>query len=149
MQETIMRTMDMQAERGKTTEQDKQHTKEVFDGVFEDLYARFGSDESCRLFDDVKPALERLRVGGHRLAVVSNSDERLRSILESLGILDKMDFVVVSSEVRCWCEEESFVDSKSALESNHMEHDPDSHFPKFLKSLRVCIKWISLWFPGR
>lgn len=98
VQETIMRTMDLQAERGETTQHDKQHTKEVFDKIFDDLYSQFGTSSSYKLFDDVKPSLDRLKAEKHRLAVVSNSDERLPEILQSLGILDKLDFVVVSSQ---------------------------------------------------
>ena len=39
-------------------------------------------------------------VPGVKLAVVSNFDTRLRSILEDLGLVDLFDCVVISAEVR-------------------------------------------------
>jgi putative hydrolase of the HAD superfamily len=50
-------------------------------------------------FLDAAPALAALRAGGHRLAIVSNWDCSLRSVLGSLGLSGAVDAIVVSAEV--------------------------------------------------
>lgn len=44
-------------------------------------------------------ALERLKAGGMRLAVISNSDGRAAAALEAGGLLDQFEFVIDSGEV--------------------------------------------------
>lgn len=44
-------------------------------------------------------ALARLRAGGLRLAVISNSDGRAATALEAAGLLDQFEFVIDSGEV--------------------------------------------------
>jgi len=70
-----------------------------FGGWFEDLYREFGSASAWAPCDDAVPALEALRAGGVRLAVVSNWDGRLRRILEEHGLRPYFDAVVISAEV--------------------------------------------------
>ncbi|KAL4926869.1 uncharacterized protein BDV17DRAFT_293213 [Aspergillus undulatus] len=68
-------------------------TKEVPDALVQDLLTRFSSDRGYRLFKDVKPFFHKLR-DRHRLhaprkvivGVVSNSDDRISSVLEALRI---------------------------------------------------------------
>ena len=50
-------------------------------------------------FDDVVPALERLRADGARLAVVSNWDVSLHEVLERTALRRRVDAVVSSVEV--------------------------------------------------
>ena len=47
---------------------------------------------------DAAPALAEVRRAGLRAAVISNSNGSVRSILESLGLADHLDFVVDSGE---------------------------------------------------
>jgi putative hydrolase of the HAD superfamily len=56
--------------------------------------------DSLRLtpFPDAAPALAALRAGGLRLAVVSNWDCSLRSVLSELGLAGAVDTIVVSAE---------------------------------------------------
>jgi putative hydrolase of the HAD superfamily len=42
------------------------------------------------------PALDRLRAGGYRLAVISNADGRVEGLIEGAGIRDRFEFVMDS-----------------------------------------------------
>ena len=64
-----------------------------------ELFERFAEADAWRVYDDVVPALERLRAAGLRLAVISNWDERLPRLLDALGLASRFDAVVYSSAV--------------------------------------------------
>jgi putative hydrolase of the HAD superfamily len=66
---------------------------------FPELYERFAGPDAWRIFDDVLPALDALAAAGIQLAVISNWDERLRPLLEQLGLAKYFETVVVSCEV--------------------------------------------------
>ncbi len=66
---------------------------------FPALYDRFAESTAWRVFDDARPALEKLRARGVRMAVLSNWDERLRPLLCALGLDDFFETLVVSCEV--------------------------------------------------
>ncbi|MBI4614153.1 MAG: HAD-IA family hydrolase [Planctomycetes bacterium] len=51
-----------------------------------------------RVPDETRRGLDRLAAAGVRMAVVSNSDGRVREILRRVGILDRFEFVIDSSE---------------------------------------------------
>ncbi|SPF04635.1 HAD family hydrolase [Streptomyces sp. MA5143a] len=55
--------------------------------------------ENYHCFPDVPHCLERLRVNGHQLGLVSNFDPWLHDILSSTGLAPWFDTIVVSSEV--------------------------------------------------
>jgi dihydrofolate synthase/folylpolyglutamate synthase len=64
-----------------------------------DLYNHFATAAPWRVFDDVRPCLERLRRRGLKLGVISNWDERLRPLLRSLDLDKYFDSIVVSTEI--------------------------------------------------
>lgn len=66
---------------------------------FPKLYERFAQADAWRVFDDVTPTLAALRQRGLKLGVISNWDDRLRSLLESLQFTDWFDSIVLSCEV--------------------------------------------------
>lgn len=68
-----------------------------FDPYFEAVYRRFDDAAVWRIYDDVLPALERLRAAGCRLAVVSNFDSRLHTVLGNLGLRPWFDAVIISA----------------------------------------------------
>lgn len=70
-----------------------------FDAFFQELYDLFARAECWRLFDDAVPVLERLKRQGLRLAVISNWDHRLFSIVKRLGLSDYFEQVTASSVV--------------------------------------------------
>jgi putative hydrolase of the HAD superfamily len=68
------------------------------DAWFADLYERFTRPGVWILYDDVLPCLDI--VGRRaRLAVVSNFDGRLRTILRNLGVADRFEHLFISSEI--------------------------------------------------
>ena len=67
-----------------------------FEAFFADLFEYFARADSWELFVDAEPTLAALRVGGLRLAIVSNFDGRLTRICEGLGITRYFDTIVMS-----------------------------------------------------
>jgi len=63
------------------------------------LFLRFAQADLWRVFDDVPAHLEGWHRRGLRLAVVSNFDSRLPGLLDSLGLGQWLEAVVVSSAV--------------------------------------------------
>jgi len=68
-----------------------------FDEFFQCLFEEFSSCRHWMLERGCVDLLGRLREAGARLAVVSNFDSRLPSVLEGLGIARFFDVIVVSS----------------------------------------------------
>jgi putative hydrolase of the HAD superfamily len=65
--------------------------------AFAAVFEHFATRAAWRLFDDVRPALRTLAGRGLRLAVVSNFDTRLVTLLEVFGVAAAFDAVVLSS----------------------------------------------------
>ncbi len=72
------------------------HTKPRF---FDHLYDEFALPHCWRVHDDVAPTLERCRTRGLKLGIISNWDERLRPLLEQIGLAPYFDAIVVSAEI--------------------------------------------------
>jgi len=66
---------------------------------FPELYEAFADPSAWRVYDDVRPCLERLRQNGVKLGVISNWDERLRPLLKALDLDRYFDAIVISCEV--------------------------------------------------
>ncbi len=66
------------------------------DGLAQALYRTFTDLGNYRLFDDAVPILERLRSDGFRLGLVSNFEEWLERLLESLGVSTFFEIQVIS-----------------------------------------------------
>ena len=66
------------------------------DGLAQALYRTFTDLSNYRLFDDAVPTLERLRADGFRLGLVSNFEEWLERLLESLGVSGFFEIQVIS-----------------------------------------------------
>lgn len=63
------------------------------------VYDRFGDPGHWALYEDVRPALERLREAGCRLGIISNWDRRLSDLVEGLGLGELLDGVICSATV--------------------------------------------------
>lgn len=74
-------------------------TPEPTSALVEALFERFAQPRIWRVYPDVPACLAAWRSQGLRLAVVSNFDRRLHSLLESLGLAPWLETVIVSSEV--------------------------------------------------
>ena len=66
------------------------------EGLAQALYRTFTDLGNYRLFDDAVPILERLRADGFRLGLVSNFEEWLERLLESLGVSRFFEIQVIS-----------------------------------------------------
>lgn len=66
------------------------------DGLIDRVYEEFTDLANYRLFDDVRPALDRLRDAGLELGVVSNFEAWLEQLLEELGVIGYFDVRVIS-----------------------------------------------------
>ena len=69
------------------------------DSLFEELWGLFARGEHWRLAEGAKEVLGQLKDRGYRLAVLSNNDSRLRSVLEDLGIDSLFEKIFISSEM--------------------------------------------------
>ncbi|KAG2217814.1 hypothetical protein INT45_005415, partial [Circinella minor] len=68
----------------------------VFNDLFNSLYTRFMTAEGYTTFPDVRRTLIQLRKRGFQMGVISNSDERVLSVMKSLELNDYFDFVLPS-----------------------------------------------------
>jgi len=68
-------------------------------GLFERIYERFEKGSAWRVYKDVQETLRELRDRGLKLAVISNWDDRLLNLLQSLGIAQYLDATVLSVQV--------------------------------------------------
>jgi len=66
---------------------------------FDELYDEFATSKPWQIYPDVLPTLEALGIRKMRLAVISNWDDRLRVLLESLAIAHQFEVIIVSAEV--------------------------------------------------
>lgn len=72
--------------------------RERFPECFDEIFRWFGTGAAWRIYDDAGEALDRWR-GRFRLVLVSNFDPRLLNVLADLGMIDRFESVVLSSEV--------------------------------------------------
>lgn len=66
---------------------------------FPEIYQRFAEPDAWHVFEDVLPAFDALAAMDINLGIVSNWDERLRPLLEQLGLSKYFHAVIVSCEV--------------------------------------------------
>ncbi|MBF2080013.1 MAG: HAD family hydrolase [Synechococcales cyanobacterium T60_A2020_003] len=71
---------------------------ENFDGFFANLYAHFATEKPWFIYPDVIPMLNHWRDRQVMLAVLSNFDSRLHSVLPQLGLADYFASVTISTE---------------------------------------------------
>ncbi len=72
---------------------------EIHDSLFEELWETFATGKCWRLAEGVIETLTELGVRGYRLAVLSNNDSRLRTVLKDLGASDLFEGMFISSEI--------------------------------------------------
>lgn len=65
--------------------------------AFEELYAYYSLAEAWDVYEDVRPALDILHAAGVRMGIISNWDARLPRLLETLGLSEYVDPIVVSA----------------------------------------------------
>ncbi len=70
-----------------------------FDVFFQDLYQYFTTAAAWEIYPDVIPAIENWLQAGVKLAIVSNFDSRLHTVLKSLALDHYFSTVTISTEV--------------------------------------------------
>ena len=70
-----------------------------FDEFFDEIFERFRSRESWRVYEDVAPALTELKHRGLKLGIISNFDSRLYDVLRACGLDRFFDSIHVSTRV--------------------------------------------------
>ena len=71
----------------------------IAEHVFHAIYHQFAQAESWRIYHDVLPVLQWARDRNLKLAVISNWDERLKTLLEQLGLAHWFDLILISAEL--------------------------------------------------
>ena len=105
------------------------------DPLFEELWNLFAKGECWKLAEKAELTLNTLRERGYELAVLSNNDTRLRSVLADLKIDQAFDHLFISSEMGCEKPElEIFrkVEQTMDRKPNEILHLGDSHSRDFL-----------------
>ena len=77
---------------------DKTLSPQLRRNLVESLYNVFAHPRRWRLVNGFKGALETCRRNGLGVGLISNWDLRLRDLLNDMGILDAVDFAVISAE---------------------------------------------------
>lgn len=71
----------------------------VDDALFLALWSHYARPDAWTVTDGAARAFDALRGDGVRVALVSNNDGRLRSVLAGHGLGERLDAIVLSSEV--------------------------------------------------
>ncbi|EJU04117.1 HAD-like protein [Dacryopinax primogenitus] len=74
-------------------------SEKALPGVVDDLMRHFGTKEGYDLFPDVLPASLKSLPNPPHLALVSNTDSRMHTVLSSLGVAHFLEPAILSSEV--------------------------------------------------
>lgn len=69
------------------------------EACFEELYGAFARPDVWQVFPEVEDTLREARTRGLHVGVLSNWDERLRGLLDGLGLARHFDSMTVSCEV--------------------------------------------------
>jgi len=108
--EQVFRSAWKEAKRGSRTTSDREWWRSLVNravaslgrsaptGYFEALYEAFAQPEAWRLYPDVLDTLRAARLRGVHCGVISNWDERLRPLLNRLGLTAHFDSLTISCE---------------------------------------------------
>jgi REG-2-like HAD superfamily hydrolase len=117
------------------------------DPLFEELWDLFAKGECWKLAEHAQPTLSILRERGYQLAVLSNNDSRLRSVLSDLEIDQAFDHLFISSELGCEKPEPEIfrkVEEATGCKPAEILHLGDSHSRDFLGARKAG--WSSLLY---
>lgn len=70
-----------------------------FEAFFQAVFDEFRHPRRYRLFPEVEELLAGLRGAGYRLGIISNWDARLRGVIHGMGLVERVDTVVISGEI--------------------------------------------------
>jgi len=99
------------------------------------VYDEFGRPDRWALYDDVRPAFERLRDRGLTVGIISNWDSRLVRLLQGLGLRDVLADIVSSADVGLHKPDPRIFElacSRIGVAPEHAAHIGDHHYADFL-----------------
>lgn len=98
------------------------------------VYQEFGDPGRWALYDDVLPALKRLRAQGIPIGIISNWDTRLTRVLTGLGVTEYTDCVISSAAVGLHKPDPRIFElacSEMGVRPQHAAHVGDHHYADF------------------
>jgi len=108
--------------------------KRNLDPLFEELWELFARGDHWQLADGANDTLSELQDRGYRLAVLSNNDSRLRSVLKDLAIDELFEKIFISSEMGIEKPDTAIfreVEKSFGKEPSYFLHVGDSHSRDF------------------
>jgi len=107
------------------------YTFNNFDAVFDELWTEFACASRWNIYDGALETIHQLKAKGYQVAIMSNWDERLRILLDSLEMTDLFDTIFVSCEIgheKPSPEIFRYAETKLNLKPRDFLHIGDSHF---------------------
>jgi putative hydrolase of the HAD superfamily len=104
------------------------------------VYDEFGDPGRWRSYSDVAPALERLRMRGLSIGIISNWDQRLEGLLAGLGLGALIDIVVSSACVGLHKPDPRIFElalDRVGVSANDAAHVGDHHYADVVGALAV------------
>lgn len=99
------------------------------------VYDEFGRPDRWALYDDVRPAFERLRARGLAVGIISNWDSRLERLLTGLGLGDLLEDIISSADVRLHKPDPRIFElacERIGVRPEEAAHVGDHHYADFL-----------------
>ncbi|HUW61009.1 MAG TPA: HAD-IA family hydrolase [Candidatus Bathyarchaeia archaeon] len=128
---------------GLHCEPPRQQFQARFDSFFDELFDIFTRPETWCVFEDVLPALDKLRAMSLRLVVVSNWDSRLEVLLRRLGLSAQFEFVLTSARAGYRKPDPRIFEAALArlrLEAGDAAHVGDSYEDDFVGATNAGIR---------
>ena len=73
--------------------------EDKYEAIFEDIYTFFADPGAWELFPDTLESLDKLKAEGFSLAIVSNWNSSLETVVEGLDIAHYFEFMIASAKV--------------------------------------------------
>ena len=110
---------------------------DVINELFEELWELFARGEPWKLAEQAVHTLSILKERKYRLAVLSNNDSRLRSVLRDLQVDHLFEHLFISSELGCEKPQREIfqaVEDTLRVKPDEIMHLGDSYFRDYLGS---------------
>ena len=126
--------------------------KDEFSSVFEELYETFASGSRWKTIVGAADVLDALKRRGYRVAVLSNTDSRIRSVLNDLCLDVRFEALFLSTETHFEKPDRrafQFVESRLGISADQMLHVGDSRGHDEIGALRAGWHSVRIGSPVR
>ena len=129
------------------TQADAKHLFPDFEAFFVMLYAHFATPDAWFVYPDVIPTLERWQHQGIPLAILSNFDSRLYTVLQVLNLKSYFSSITISSEAGAAKPDRHIFEvalSKHAIDPHQALHIGDSFTEDYqaAKTAGLRARWL-------